>query len=54
MINSEFEVYLKSMWRAMELVEYFEKELAYFKDSYVITEKLVSSSPRFKVIESVY
>lgn len=41
MINSEFEVYVKSMLRGRELIRYFEGELAYFKDSYAIAEKLV-------------
>jgi hypothetical protein len=41
MINSEFEVYVKSMWRAKELGRYFKEELAYFRDSYAIGEKLV-------------
>jgi len=41
MINSEFEVYVKSMWRAKELQRYFGEELAYFRDSYAISEKLV-------------
>ena len=42
MINSEFEVYIKSMVRAKELIVYFEGELAYFKDAYGIAERLVS------------
>lgn len=42
MINSEFDVYIKSIWRAMDLITYFEIDLAYFKDSYAITDKLVS------------
>jgi hypothetical protein len=42
MINSEFEVYIKSMVRAKELIVYFEGELAYFKDAYWIAERLVS------------
>ncbi len=41
MINTEFEVYIKSMWRARELIRYFGEELAYFRDSYAISEKLV-------------
>ena len=41
MINSEFEVYIKSMWRAKELIKYFSEDLAYFRDSYAIVEKLV-------------
>jgi septation ring formation regulator EzrA len=41
MVNSEFEVYIKSMWRAKELSKYFKEELAYFRDSYAIGEKLV-------------
>ena len=43
MINSEFEVYIKSMWRAKELSKYFKEELAYFRDSYAISEKLVGN-----------
>jgi predicted nucleic-acid-binding protein len=42
MINSEFEVYIKSMTRCRELITYFEGDLAYFKDSYAIAEKLVT------------
>ena len=45
MINSEFEVYIKSMTRCKELITYFEGDLAYFKDSYAIAEKLVNKNP---------
>ena len=40
-LNSEFELYLKNMERAMELIKYFEQDLVYFKDSFAISQKLV-------------
>lgn len=35
-LNSEFDLYLKNMERAMELIAYFENDLVYFKDSFSI------------------
>ncbi len=35
-LNSEFDLYLKNMERAMELIRYFENDLVYFKDSFSI------------------
>ena len=41
LITTEFDVYIKSMIKCIELIKYFEVDLIYFKDSYTITEKLV-------------
>jgi hypothetical protein len=41
-LNSEFDMYLRNIERAVELIAYFEKDLVYFKDSYSIVKKLVS------------
>lgn len=35
-LNSEFNLYLMNMERAMELVKYFESDLVYFKDSFMM------------------
>ena len=42
-LNTEFELYLKNMRRALELIKYFEVDLVYFKDSFNISSKLVIS-----------
>ena len=41
-LGSEFSLYLKHMDRAIELVKYFEGDLVYFKDSFLIAQRLVS------------
>lgn len=40
-LNSEFDLYIKNLERAAELVRYFEGDLVYFKDSFSIATKLV-------------
>lgn len=42
-LNSEFDLYLRNMDRAIELVKYFEGDLVYFKDSFAIATKLVKT-----------
>ena len=46
-LNSEFDLYIKNMQRAIELVKYFEGDLVYFKDSFTIASKLVSHNQNF-------
>lgn len=41
LLNSEYDLYLKNMDRAVELIKYFEQDLVYFKDSFTIATKLV-------------
>ena len=40
-LSSEFDLYIKNMDRASELVKYFEGDLVYFKDSFRIASVLV-------------
>ncbi len=35
-LNSEFDLYLKQMEKAVDLIKYFEGDLVYFKDSFSI------------------
>jgi hypothetical protein len=42
-LNSEFDLYLKTMDRAINLAKYFENDLVYFKDSFNIASRLVKT-----------
>lgn len=42
MLTSEFDVYVRSMARALELVHHFEGDLGSFRDAQAISERLVS------------